>query len=45
MRDVCIIAVGMIPFGKYPSEGIKDLTAKALKNTARLLRAKSKPRG
>ena len=32
MRDVCIIAVGMIPFGKYPSEGIKDLTAKALKN-------------
>jgi acetyl-CoA acetyltransferase len=32
MRDVCIIAVGMIPFGKYPSEGIKDLTAKALQN-------------
>jgi len=27
MQDVYVVAVGMIPFGKYPEHGIKDLTA------------------
>lgn len=33
MRDVAVVAVGMIPFGRYPDRGIKDLTAWALENT------------
>ena len=32
MSDVHIVAVGMIPFGKYPDHGIKDLTAMVVKN-------------
>jgi acetyl-CoA acetyltransferase len=32
MRDVHVVAVGMIPFGKYPDHGIKDLTAMVVKN-------------
>ena len=32
MPDVYIVAVGMIPFGKYPDHGIKDLTAMVVKN-------------
>jgi acetyl-CoA acetyltransferase len=32
MRDVHVAAVGMIPFGKYPDRGIKDLTAMLMKN-------------
>jgi acetyl-CoA acyltransferase len=32
MRDVYVVAVGMIQFGKYPDRGIKDLTAMAMKN-------------
>jgi len=32
MRDVYVVAVGMIQFGKYPDKGIKDLTAMAMKN-------------
>jgi acetyl-CoA acetyltransferase len=32
MPDVYIVAVGMIPFGKYPDCGIKDLTAMVVKN-------------
>ncbi len=32
MRDVYVVAVGMIPFGKYPEKGIKDLTAMVLRN-------------
>jgi len=32
MRDVYIAAVGMIPFGKYPDRGIKDLTAWTMQN-------------
>lgn len=32
MRDVYVVAVGMIPFGKYPDKGIKDLTAMVVKN-------------
>jgi acetyl-CoA acyltransferase len=32
MPDVYIVAVGMIPFGKYPDHGIKDLTATVVKN-------------
>jgi acetyl-CoA acetyltransferase len=32
MRDVHVVAVGMIPFGKYPDRGIKDLTATLVKN-------------
>ena len=32
MRDVYVVAVGMIRFGKYPDKGIKDLTAMAMKN-------------
>jgi acetyl-CoA acetyltransferase len=32
MRDVYVVAVGMIPFGKYPEKGIKELTAWAMKN-------------
>ena len=32
MRDVHVVAVGMIPFGKYPEKGIKDLTAMVAKN-------------
>ena len=32
MRDVHVVAVGMIPFGKYPDHGIKDLTATVMKN-------------
>lgn len=30
MRGVHIVAVGMIPFGKYPDKGVKDLTAMAM---------------
>lgn len=26
MRDVYVVAIGMIPFGRYPDKGIKDLT-------------------
>jgi len=32
MRDVYVAAVGMIPFGKYPDEGIKQLTAQVMAN-------------
>jgi acetyl-CoA acyltransferase len=32
MRDVHVVAVGMIPFGKYPDDGIKDLTRMVLEN-------------
>jgi acetyl-CoA acetyltransferase len=32
MRDVHVVAVGMIQFGKYPDKGIKDLTAMAIEN-------------
>ena len=32
MQDVYVVAVGMIPFGKYPDKGIKDLTAMVMKN-------------
>lgn len=32
MPDVYVVAVGMIPFGKYPDNGIKDLTAMVVKN-------------
>lgn len=32
MRDVHVVAVGMIPFGKYPAEGIKQLTARAVQD-------------
>ncbi len=32
MRDVYIVAVGMIPFGKYPEYGIKELTSLVVKN-------------
>jgi acetyl-CoA acetyltransferase len=32
MRDVYVVAVGMIQFGKYPDKGIKDLAAMAMKN-------------
>ena len=32
MPDVYVVAVGMIPFGKYPEHGIKDLTAMVVKN-------------
>jgi len=32
MRDVHVIAVGMIPFGKYPTEGIKQFTARVVKD-------------
>jgi acetyl-CoA acetyltransferase len=32
MPDVHVVAVGMIPFGKYPDHGIKDLTAMVVKN-------------
>jgi acetyl-CoA acetyltransferase len=32
MRDVHVVAVGMIRFGKYPDRGIKDLTAEVMKN-------------
>jgi acetyl-CoA acyltransferase len=32
MRDVHIVAVGMIPFGKYPDLGVKDLTARVVKD-------------
>lgn len=32
MRDVYVVAVGMIQFGKYPDQGIKDLTAMVMKN-------------
>jgi acetyl-CoA acetyltransferase len=30
MRDVYIVAVGMMPFGKYPDQQIKQLTAAAM---------------
>ncbi len=33
MREVHVVAVGMIPFAKYPEKGIKELTAWALENT------------
>ncbi len=26
MRDVYVVAVGLIPFGRYPDKGVKDLT-------------------
>ncbi|MDH3211492.1 MAG: thiolase family protein [Myxococcales bacterium] len=32
MRDVYVVAVGLIPFGKYPDRGIKDLTGLVMKN-------------
>jgi acetyl-CoA acetyltransferase len=32
MRDVHVVAVGMIPFGKYPDRGVKDLTAQVVKD-------------
>jgi acetyl-CoA acetyltransferase len=32
MREVYVVAVGMIPFGKHPDKGIKDLTALVMKN-------------
>ena len=32
MQDVYVVAVGMIPFGKYPDKGIKDLTALVMRN-------------
>jgi acetyl-CoA acetyltransferase len=32
VRDVHVVAVGMIPFGKYPDHGIKDLAALVMKN-------------
>jgi acetyl-CoA acyltransferase len=32
MRDVHLVAVGLIPFGKYPDLGIKDLTQMVMKN-------------
>ena len=34
MRDVYIVAVGMIPFGKYPDLQIKQLTAAAMRAPA-----------
>ncbi|MBW1818936.1 MAG: thiolase family protein, partial [Deltaproteobacteria bacterium] len=30
MREVCIIGVGMIPFGKFPDKSIEDLGATAV---------------
>lgn len=35
MRDVYVAAVGMIPFGKYPESGIKDLTESVMQNMMR----------
>ena len=35
MRDVYVVAVGMIPFGKYPESGIKDLTSSVMQNLMR----------
>ena len=35
MQDVYVVAVGMIPFGKYPDKGIKDLTAMVMHNLFR----------
>lgn len=32
MRDVFVVAVGMIPFGKHPEKGIKDLVADVVQN-------------
>ncbi len=32
MQDVYVVAVGLIPFGKYPELGIKDLTRMVMKN-------------
>ena len=32
MREVYVASVGMIPFGKYPDKGIKDLTAQVIAN-------------
>jgi acetyl-CoA acetyltransferase len=32
MRDVYVVAVGMIPFGKYPDASMKDLTAAAMQH-------------
>jgi acetyl-CoA acetyltransferase len=32
MRDVHVVAVGMIPFGKYPAEGIKQFTARVVQS-------------
>lgn len=32
MRDVHVVAVGLIPFGRYPDQGIKDLTATVMRN-------------
>jgi acetyl-CoA acyltransferase len=32
MRDVHVVAVGMIPFGKYPDQGIKQFTSRVVAN-------------
>ena len=32
MQDVHVVAVGMIPFGKYPDQGVKQLTARVVQN-------------
>ncbi len=32
MQDVHIVAVGMIPFGKYPDQGIKQFTARVVQD-------------
>jgi acetyl-CoA acetyltransferase len=32
MQEVHIIAVGMIPFGKYPDQGVKQLTARVVED-------------
>jgi acetyl-CoA acyltransferase len=32
MRDVHVVAVGLIPFGRYPDQGIKDLAATVMRN-------------
>ncbi len=32
MRDVFVLSVGMIPFGKHPSKGVKQLTGMVFKN-------------
>ena len=32
MRDVYVVAVGLIPFGKYGDQGIKQLTAQVMEN-------------
>ncbi len=32
IRDVYVVAIGMIPFGRHPDEGIKDLTSQVMAN-------------